>query len=146
MHLYLIPFQYEPLVKVGKADWPRARWRDLGLDRLDPERACVLHSHQKPLIDRLEEILLMTFGGFQRLPDPPLSSGNTEVFDDSVYPDMLMIVWSFANADNTGLELELIPDDMVYWLDYYQQSKVTRDALVSRQHWKRLACPGLTAP
>lgn len=149
-NLYLIPFKYEPLVKVGKADWVLPRWRRLGLERLNPERACVLYSRDDELIDLLEKTLLRTFARFRRRPDPPLnddrSNGDTEVFDNDAYPDLLMIVWSFANASDTSLEWVLIPDDMVRWFEFYQTNPHALPLLLATQAYARAKNPGLGVP
>lgn len=127
MHLYLIPLKYESLVKVGVTEkWPITRWRELGLDRLEPERACLLHGHRPIVLLSLEKTLKEAFAAHRReAAFLPLNDdqGKTETFDEAVYPAMLHIVRQFALGDPytgqplTGLTLERWPEGEVLPLD-----------------------------
>jgi hypothetical protein len=93
-----LAFTDEPLVKIGISNAPLLRWAKLDERRFNFGRSSVVFAKSASLIRMMERDLKAAFNEHRREPKVPLSSGNTEVFDESVLPEVMRIIESFRES------------------------------------------------
>ena len=94
-HLYILAFRDEPIIKVGIAEKPKSRFRQLGLDRFDFSKSYLVQAQNRVVITLLERSLKVLLGEHRRESVRPLESGNTEIFCETVVPQMMGVIESF---------------------------------------------------
>jgi T5orf172 domain len=96
LHLYILSFNDEDLIKIGCSSNIFARVRALGVDRFDLENSystCLFRSRSSAW--RIEKSLKSAFSRFQKVANNRLCSANTETFSSAALGPMLNFISTF---------------------------------------------------
>jgi len=94
--LYLIKFQYEPIIKIGTSGDVADRLKSFRVF-FDLAESYVVESDNDSFINALEKTLHAMFQANRVTPARPLPNGNTELFEASVIDQVISKIPEFAN-------------------------------------------------